>query len=187
MKDDTTTVYVHKKLTGSDKYVVGATLGIYPVKKNLLGIEVTDWNNPVAVFETNGTYTTVLALPIGKYVLHEISVPKTVPAGYKAWKLGDDVKFEVTDYIDSTHPLDVIIYNTLILGDTEDKPAPTPNTPVNPTPEVIVVETVQTGDSNVILPFVFAGLALVVAGWGSILLLRKKEDDVEEDSNQDSE
>ena len=191
MKDDVTEILV-KKLRDDEKdtYVVGAQLGIYAVNKKLLGIKSIDWDNPLAVFTTNGTVTQIVALPVGTYVLHEISVPKDVPDGFKSWELAKDIEFEVTDATRSASPLEIKMYDGLVKADVETTPTPTPTaTPTpTPTPEVITAEKVQTSDNNVIIPFVLAAMALFVAGWGSVSLLRKKEEDtIEPDDNNSNE
>lgn len=67
-------------------------------------MSLTDLDNtsdaPISVnvvFKTNGTVTLVVALPIDKYVLREISVPKEAPSVYKSWTAAENIKFEVTD------------------------------------------------------------------------------------------
>ena len=186
MKDDVTRVFV-RKVDQFGNYVSGAQLGIYPVVSGLFG-EKVDWSNPTVVFTTNGNYADIQALPLGKYVLHEISTPSSVPSGYASWTLAEDIEFEITEEVRSETALDITMVDALVASDnSKEYPVvnPTPTPTPTPEPEVIVIEPVKTGDSNNIIPFVFGGIFLAIAAGGILVLYkRKKEDENSEDAGE---
>ncbi len=184
MKDDVTRAHV-QKVDQSGNYVKGAELAIYAYRKDALGFKHLDKSAPVATWTTNGNYTDILALPVGNYQLVEIKAP----AGYR---LASPVEFEVTENNKSGNPVIVKmvdIYapgNTPDTPDTPDTPTETPETPVTPEqPQQITVTNVQTGDTNVIIPFVLGGVSLVIALVFAVLAYKKKDEDEVVISNDD--